>query len=355
MHRSKRRAPKIVVTLVACLLAGILAAAAADLVPEFSRPLGDELAWPLDLAVGPDGTAWVLGRNASGDGYSVIALDPAGKVRATLGGSELQSPLRLAVTDAGRIVVSEICGRPQCSAALVVFAPGGKRERIIALPRGTVTDLASFGGELVGAVTQQMDGDGHAHLGFRLVDVARGVVERTNDDLVPADGVDRLVIQKAPSPDNCQRDFFLAPLPGGRFVAGYSGGNGFRVFGREGRAGRPVPLPAFTPRLLTARAAAGEWKAEEIARKQGRDYRPEDRCGFYRGVAALPGGDLVFAGRGREDGRYLATVVDPDGRVKGTLGAPCELNWTLTFRGDRAWAICDDGDGGYVLRRFAVR
>ncbi len=354
MHHPNRMAPRILSVVAVCLLAGVLLAGAADLVPEFSRPLGDELAWPLDLAVGPDGTTWVLGRDAADRGYVVVEFDPAGKVVSRFGGEHLYAPLRIARTDAGRIVVSEVCRQPGCTPALVVFAPGGKRERIVDLPRGTVTDLASFGGEMVGAVTQFM-GDAGAHLGFRLVDVARGVVERANDDVVPADGVESLVIQKAPSLDNCQRDLFVAPAGGDRFVVAYSGRNEFRVVPRGKGSGETVALPAFTPRLLAPRAAEGEREAEEIARKHGREYHPGDRCGFYRGVATLPGGDVVFAGRGERDGKYLAAVVGPDGKAKGELWAPCELNWTLAFQGERAWAICGDEDGGYVLHRFAVR
>ena len=353
MFRSKRWAPRFATAILACLLAAPLLAVAGDLVPGLRLPLAGELAWPLDLAVAGDGTVYVLGRDAADRGYTVVQFDADGHRRRSFGGEHLYAPLRVAVTDAGRIVVSEICRQPDCRAALVVFGPSGRRERVVDLPRGTVTDLASFGGELVGMVTQYMAPDG-AHLGYRLVDVASGTVRSAREHLLPSAGVDRLQIQKAPSMENCLRDVFLAPLPGGRFVAGYSGRNELLVFGEDGeRVGR-ISLPAYRPRLLTARAAAAEWDAEEIARDAGRAYRGDERCGYFRGITPLGDGKVLLAGRGERDGRALGLAVGADGRVAGQWTAPCELNWALGVRGNRAWGICQEPGGDYVLRRFAV-
>lgn len=132
------------------------------------------MSWAQDLAVEDSGNTYVLGRNISGNGFGIFKFSPAGVLPVTFEQNQLFAPGRLALTSSGRIVVSKICKQPTCISALYVFFPEGSVERTVDLPRGPVTQVIYFGGEVVGLAS--FDDDPSFRFDFRKVDVSTGAV-----------------------------------------------------------------------------------------------------------------------------------------------------------------------------------
>lgn len=326
---------------------------ASSLTAEMRVPLAGNLAWAQDLAVDGDGNMYVLGRDKADRYYAVWKFSPLGSVVATFGAETLSRPGRLAVTAAGRVVVSEVCWTQECRAALLVFSPAGILEHEVVPPRSLVAEITSLGGERVAVASQYLD-EGF-HFDLHTIDAASGLIESSAVGFVSSTGVNKLYSQLALRDASCLRGIYVerAPTPD-KLIAGYSGRNGLATVDLRGNTVSTAALTTFSPRPLATAVLVNEQEADSIAVAQGSIYNQDTTCGFFTGLAVDELGRTVVTGRGMAGELHRNEILDAEGKLVGVLESPYELNYTLTFENGRAYGLCNVGGESWELIRFAV-